>query len=226
MIIQNDNLWIENTDCITFLKKIPDNSVDLILTDPPFGINESKFDRMHYNRNSSNVISGYQEAPKNISYEEWAFSWINEFDRVLKKNGSILIVSGWTNEADIQYAVRKTNKFEMINHLIWQFNFGIYTSKKFVSSHYHILYYKKKNGKPYFNKNAYHNEDHKNSNGGSLVYEDIQDVIKINKEYKPYKTKNSNTLPTKLVQKLIKHTTKIGDVVLDIFSGEKHGDVK
>jgi site-specific DNA-methyltransferase (adenine-specific) len=44
-------------------------------------------------------------------------------------------------------------------------------------------------------------------------------VIKINKEYKPGKAKNCNTLPLKLIEKLIKHTTKRHDIVLDIFSG-------
>jgi site-specific DNA-methyltransferase (adenine-specific) len=130
-----------------------------------------------------------------------------------------MIFSGWTNEADIQYAVRRTKKFKMINHLIWQYSFGVNTTKKFVSSHYHILYFCKNKGKPYFNQYAYHNEDHNVKGCGSEVYKDLQDVIKINKEYKPDKIKNCNTLPTKLIEKLIKHTTKSGDVVLDIFSG-------
>ena len=115
--------------------------------------------------------------------------------------------------------MRRTQKFKLINHLIWHYNFGVYTKTKFVSSHYHILYYAKTKGKPYFNKNAYHNEDCKNDRGGSKVYDDLQDVIKINKEYKPGQQKNSNALPLKLVEKLIKHTTRANDVVLDIFSG-------
>lgn len=220
MEIKNGKLWIKNDDCINFLKKIPDNSVDLILTDPPFGLGESKFDIKHYARNKNNVIKDYFEAPNNISYEEWVYNWISEFDRILKKNGTVLIVSGWSNEADVQYAFRKNNKFKLINHLIWNFNFGVYTSCKFVSSHYHILYYCKKNGKPFFNKYAYHNESHKTPNGRSMLYDDLQDVIRINKEFKPKQEKNSNTLPSKLIEKLIKHTTKVGDVVLDIFSGE------
>ena len=219
MEIKTNKLWVKQADWADFLKQIPDHSVDLILTDPPFGLNEIGFDRKHYNRTEQKVIAGYQEAPKNINYEDWVFSWVQEFDRILKPNGSVLIVSGWTNEADIQYAMRRTQKFKLINHLIWHYNFGVYTKTKFVSSHYHILYYAKTKGKPYFNKNAYHNEDCKNDRGGSKVYDDLQDVIKINKEYKPGQEKNSNALPLKLVEKLIKHTTKVNDVVLDIFSG-------
>lgn len=219
MEIKNNKLWISNQDCLTFLKNIPDSSVDLILTDPPFGLQEKQFDKKHYNRNSDKVINGYVEAPSEIEYSKWIYKWIKEFDRVLKPNGSVLIFSGWTHEADIQFAFRKTNKFRLINHLIWNYNFGVYTKNKFVSSHYHILYYCKKNGKPFFNQYAYHNEDHRNNKNGSLIYEDLQDVIKINKEYKPKQKTNSNQLPMKLIEKLIKHTTKPNDVVLDIFSG-------
>lgn len=218
--IKTDRLWIENEDCFKFINKIPSESVDLILTDPPFGLNEKKFDNLHYNRNSKKVVDGYVEAPNNLSYEVWCYKWIRKLDRILKKNGAILIFSGWTHEADIQNSFKKTKKFKLVNHLIWNYNFGVFTSSKFVSSHYHILYYCKKNGKPFFNKNAYHNEDHKNLKGGSCVYEDIQDVIKINKEYKPNKSTNANQLPIFLIEKLIKHTTKSDDIVLDIFSGD------
>lgn len=219
MEIKNEKLWIKNADCFDFLKEIPDKSVDLILTDPPFGLGESTFDEKYYARSKSNILRNYVEAPKDISYEKWVFNWIIEFDRILKPNGSVFIISGWSNEADIQYAFRKNGAFKLINHLIWNFNFGVYTRSKFVSSHYHILYYCKNKGKPYFNKYAYHNESHKNANGGSKLYDDLQDVIRINKEYKPNQHKNTNTLPLKLIEKLIKHTTKVNDVVLDIFSG-------
>lgn len=220
MKIKTDKLWVENESCFKFIDKIPSESVDLILTDPPFGLNEKKFDALHYNRNSKKVVEGYVEAPENLSYEKWCYKWIKKLERILKKNGAILVFSGWTHEADIQNSFRKTKKFRLVNHLIWNYNFGVFTSSKFVSSHYHILYYCKNSGKPFFNKNAYHNEDHKNTKGGSCVYEDIQDVIKINKDYKPNKSTNSNQLPILLLEKLIKHTTRLGDVVLDIFSGD------
>ncbi|GHU34200.1 hypothetical protein FACS1894166_11290 [Bacilli bacterium] len=118
----------------------------------------------------------------------------------------------------MEYAIRRTNHFRVINHLIWKYNFGVYTSQKYVSSHYHILYCCKNDGKPYFNKYAYHNEQH-SIGSGSAIYNDLQDVIVINREYKPNTIKNCNQLPSKLVEKLIKHSSKKGDVVLDIFSG-------
>ena len=35
--IKEDNLWLMKGDCLERMKKIPSGSVDLILTDPPYG---------------------------------------------------------------------------------------------------------------------------------------------------------------------------------------------
>ena len=33
---------IHNCDCLEFMKTLPDNCVDLVLTDPPYGTNDGK----------------------------------------------------------------------------------------------------------------------------------------------------------------------------------------
>ncbi len=47
-------------DALALIEKIPDKSIDLILTDPPFAI-DFKAQRLNYNRTGSNVIEGYRE---------------------------------------------------------------------------------------------------------------------------------------------------------------------
>ena len=37
--IKEDNLWLMKGDCLERMEEIPDGSVDLILTDPPYGSN-------------------------------------------------------------------------------------------------------------------------------------------------------------------------------------------
>lgn len=39
MDFKNDNLWLMHGDCLERMKEIPDGSVDMILTDPPYGMN-------------------------------------------------------------------------------------------------------------------------------------------------------------------------------------------
>jgi len=114
-----------NEDCISGSKKyIPNNSIDLIISDPPYGINGDKLHK-HYNRNEDKVFSGYIEIPQK-EYSNFSERWIKEAERVLKPGGSIYIISGYTNLIDILNALNKT-KLIMKNHIIWKYNFGVYT---------------------------------------------------------------------------------------------------
>jgi site-specific DNA-methyltransferase (adenine-specific) len=206
-----------NIDCIEGAKKyLNDNSVDLIITDPPYGIEGDKLHK-HYNRDESKVIEGYVEIPKEI-YPEFTYSWIKEAERVLKPGGSIYIVSGYTNLVDILNALRKTKLVEL-NHIIWKYNFGVYTKRKFISSHYHILLYVKPGKIHTFHTNAFYADFEKDESGGSLNYQDREDVWYIKREYKPGEIKNKNELPIKLLTKMILYSSNPGDLICDFFLG-------
>lgn len=41
---KNENLWLMKGDCLERMKEIPDGSVDMILTDPPYGTTACKWD--------------------------------------------------------------------------------------------------------------------------------------------------------------------------------------
>ncbi|MCY4445326.1 MAG: site-specific DNA-methyltransferase [Rhodobacteraceae bacterium] len=192
------------------------SSVDLIITDPPYGIEGDKLDR-HYNRDESFVLDGYVEVPS-IEYPQFSEEWILEAERILKPGGSLYIISGYTNLIHILNALQKT-KLEEKNHLIWKYNFGVYTRTKYISSHYHILFYTKK-GKPHtFNTFARYADHEKSVQGGSSNYSDREDVWVINREYKPGKIKNKNELPTQLLIKLIQYSSHEDDLVCDLFLG-------
>jgi len=212
----SNNYEIWNEDCILGAKSISDKSVHLLLADPPFGIQESKFDNL-YNRNFDNVISGYVEAPQD--YDKFTLDWMTEAKRVLDDNGSMYIVSGWTNLPSIFKAIEALNLF-VVNHIVWKFNFGVNTKNKYVSSHYHIIYLtKSKKAKRTFNSNCRFTQLDKDDDGGSLLYQDLEDVWVINKEYQPQTKKNVNKLPNKLVNKIIEYSSNAGDLVCDFFMG-------
>ncbi|GAB6283425.1 MAG: hypothetical protein STSR0008_21920 [Ignavibacterium sp.] len=58
---------IYNKDCIEGMKNIPSNSIDIVITDPPFAI-DFKAVRNNYNRMDSRVIEGYNEIEKEESF--------------------------------------------------------------------------------------------------------------------------------------------------------------
>jgi len=207
-----------NEDCIEGCKKrIADNSVDLIITDPPYGINGDTLHK-HYNRKEEFVLDGYIEIPQE-EYAEFTGKWIEQAARILRPGGSLYVVSGYTNLPDILNALRATRLKEM-NHIIWKYNFGVYTKKKYVSSHYHILFYVKPGASHTFNTHCRFGADEKGEDGrGSLNYLDREDVWIINREYKHGKTKNKNELPKELLQKLIQYSSNKGDLICDLFLG-------
>jgi len=207
---------IFNQDCIQGAKDhIVDGSVDLLICDPPFGIGESGFDK-HYKRKKDKIIDGYVEAPQD--YAKWSELWITEAYRVLKDNGSFYVVSGHTNLVHILNAATKLN-FHMINHIIWKFNFGVFTKKKFVTSHYHILYYKKsEKAEVKFNQHCRFGSQERDIEG-SLLYQDLEDVWTINKEYTTNEKINNNKLPEELIKKMILYSSEENDIVCDFFLG-------
>ena len=66
------------------MKAIPDEKVDLIVTDPPFAINFTA-KKPHYNRIASRVLSGYNEI-KVEDYYDFTNTWMREAYRILKKS--------------------------------------------------------------------------------------------------------------------------------------------
>lgn len=206
-----------NGDCINgAIENIPDNSIDLIITDPPYGINGDKL-HQHYNRKEEFVVDGYVEIPQ-AEYADFSLNWIKQAERVLRPGGSIYIVSGYTNLVDILNALRQTNLKE-INHIIWKYNFGVFTRQKYISSHYHILFYEKPGGTRTFNLESRFGLVEKTDDERSCNNSDREDVWIINREYKPGQIKNKNELPSKLLIKMIQYSSNEGDLIGDFFLG-------
>ena len=207
---------IYNQDCIDGMKDIPDNKIDLVITDPPFAIN-FKSKKANYNRIASRVLPGYNEI-ESKDYYNFTYNWMNQINRVLKKSGSMYVFSGWNNLKDILTALDE-NGFITINHIIWKYQFGVVTSKKFVTSHYHCLYVCKNNNErkffPYsrFDKNA------KTSDGKSLHYSDKEDVWNIKREYWTGDEKTPTKLPAEIIKKILEYSSEEKDVVFDPFLG-------
>jgi site-specific DNA-methyltransferase (adenine-specific) len=192
---------IYNADTILDLKAhVPPESIDLIITDPPYGIDFKK-NKANYNRNADFVIDGYQDIPADV-YEEFTNIWINDAYDVLKPTGSMYVFSGWNNLVYVLQALNNAG-FTTINHLIWKYSFGVYTTRKYVTSHYHCLFVVKNPKKYTFNNIESYQED----------------VIAINREYNRGKKKIPTQLPTNLIEKLMLNSSNEGDIVLDQFLG-------
>ena len=115
MIDQQLQSSVQCGDSIELIRKLADNSIDLLLSDIPYGIGLDDWDILHANTNSAyggkspaqdkagavfkkrgKPINGWSEADKKIPYEyqEWCSTWAEEWLRVLKPGGSVFIFAG------------------------------------------------------------------------------------------------------------------------------------
>ena len=191
---------------------VSDQSVDLIFTDPPYGIAGQSLDS-HYNRDDTKVLPGYVDVP-NDQYGAWCQDWIKECERVLRPGGSMYIVSGYSNLHHILNALHGTD-LEEINHIIAQYSFGVYTKKKWVSSHYHVLFWAKhEHGKQRRTFNT-----HCRFADTTESYNDRLSVQRLPRKYKTGEIRNNNQLSEEFIDKFIEYSSNPGDLVLDPFGG-------
>lgn len=203
-------------NCIEGMQLLPHNKIDLIVTDPPFAI-DFKATKANYNRTASRVMKGYNEI-KPEDYYDFTFDWMSQAYRILKESGSMYVFSGWNNLKDILMALDDSG-FTTINHVIWKYQFGVVTKKKFVTSHYHCLYVCKNEKKRKFYPFSRFKKASKTKEGRSLHYKDKEDVWNIKREYWTGDEKTPTKLPAELIEKILQYSSKKGDVILDPFLG-------
>ncbi len=208
---------IYNEDCIAGMARlIPDQSVDLVITDPPFGI-EFQAKRSNYNRKGGRVLEGYQEV-KGQDYLEFSRAWLTQVKRVLKPSGSLYIFSGWNYLKDLLIAMDELN-LTVVNHLVWKYQFGLVTKRKYVTSHYHVLFACTDDKKRLFYPYARYAKDAVHPDGGSAHYKDKEDVWIVPREYWNGDIKTPTKLPAELIRKILAYSSVPGDIVLDPFLG-------
>lgn len=210
--MNNTHLILEG-DCINKLGKIPAESVDLIVTDPPFNIGKD--------------YGKYKDKLKKENYLEWCKNWLSECIRVLKSGGALYLFNYPENNAYLMPFLDERLTFK--RWMTWHYptNTGM-SPTNFTRSQHSILFYIKGEEPKIFNKNEiaepYRNpndkriqERIKNGSRGKTPYDVFQfNIVKnVNKE----KTIHPCQLPKDLVKIFIKASSKEGDIVLDPFGG-------
>lgn len=94
---------IECGDCLDVMRGLPDNSVDLIATDPPyFRVKNLPWDRQWDNP---------------AKFIAWIGELCREWQRVLKPNGSLYVFASPKMAARVEVAIGET--FEVLNRIRW-----------------------------------------------------------------------------------------------------------
>jgi len=120
-------------DCLELMKELPDESVDAVITDPPYNIGKD--------------FSG--ENMKIEDWINWCEKWVKEVDRVLLAGGAFYLTLGWQSVAEFKVMMNKFPKFRLKNWIIWYRQDGWKGDKGYGQSYEHILYYIKDGTPPF-----------------------------------------------------------------------------
>ena len=129
--VTTDHIAI-TADCCDLLSKLPDESVQLIVCDPPYNIMLAEWDH-HEN------------------YIEWADGWLKEAERVLMPTGSMAIFGGLQYQGEagsgdllsiIQH-MRENSHMLLVNLIVWFYPNGMSAHRFFANRHEEIAWFAK-----------------------------------------------------------------------------------
>ncbi len=130
--VSNTTHLIDKIDCLDLLRRLPDESVQLIICDPPYNILLADWDDHDH-------------------YVSWASQWLKEAERVLNKSGSIAIFGGLQYQGEagsgdlisIINHMRSYSKMLLANLIIWNYPNGMSAHRFFANRHEEVAWFAK-----------------------------------------------------------------------------------
>ena len=204
-LLEGEKYRIIEGDCFTELRKLPDNSVDLILTDPPYNLSQYSSGNMKFDWRSeiNNNIADWDKKVLKPS------DLIDEFKRVLSPKGNIFIFCSYNLIGD--YHKVFDSEFDTFQFMVWHKTNPIPNIRKssFLNSVELIVCCWNKGHTWNFSKQ---NEMH-NFFESSICMG--KERIKNNDGKNAHPTQK----PVKLLEHIIKIASNENDIVLDCFNG-------
>jgi len=183
-------------------------SADLIVTDPPFGIDFSGKSG-NYARDDGNVVDGYVEWDEE-TYENKVNTLLKTVVKNTVDDGQALIFSGWQNSYKIHDAINTHPELELGGKLYWSYNFAPYCTRRPAHNIYEVFWVVKSDEWYYTNECTF---DHCDEGEANLS------CIDVNREYLKEQPKYPTRLPLKIVKVLLDHFSEPEDTVFDPLAG-------
>ena len=225
---KDNDVTLFKGDCLKLLKTINSESVDIVITSPPYCIGKAYED-------PKDDITTFIGQHKKIFLDVY---------RVLKKGGSICWQVGYhisnSSVLPLDYYVynifteqNSTLPIPLIlrNRVIWTFGHGLNSTQRFSGRHEMLLWFTKGNGysfdldsiripQKYPGKKAYKGPNKGNYSGNPFGKNpsDVWDIPNVKAQHVE-KTEHPCQFPVALSQRLIKALTRLGGLVLDPYMG-------
>ena len=207
-------------DCLDVLAKIPDDSIQLIICDPPYNIMLADWD-------------------DHLDYIGWASKWLAEVERVLSPTGSIAIFGGLQYQSEagsgdllsIISHMREKSKMLLANLIIWNYPNGMSAQRFFANRHEEIAWFAK--SKKYFFDLDAVREPYDEATKTAYLKDKRLNPESVEKGRNPTNVwrmsrLNGNSLervghptqkPAAVIERLVRALSYPGSTVLDFFAG-------
>ncbi|MBT9169371.1 MAG: Modification methylase DpnIIB [Syntrophomonadaceae bacterium] len=116
---QEDNGLLVKGDCLDILPMLPDDSVDLVLTDPPYNVRWKSAIELHGRKAMMHFADEVKKGWDNVSLKELYQTIFPHLDKLLKNNGSVIL---FTSQEGVGYAKDEAmkNGLDMKCEMIWE----------------------------------------------------------------------------------------------------------
>ena len=196
---------IINADCMDVLRKLPDNSIDLVVTSPPYNLKNSTGNGMKDGRGgkwaNAALIDGYEnydDCMPNDEYAKWQHEVLMELVRVIKDDGAIFYNHKWRVQAGLMQDRRDiVYDVPLRQIIIWKRKGGINFNSGYFLPTYEVIYL--------IAKKDFKLAPHMNS------YGDVWEIMQEQRNDHPA------PFPVELIDRIVSSTT--GQIVLDPFMG-------
>jgi modification methylase len=192
-------------DCLEVMKQIPDASLDLIVTSPPYNLKNSTGNGMKDGRGGkwagAALVNGYSHYDDNLPHEkyvEWQRNCLREMLRLIKEDGAIFYNHKWRVQAGLlQDRQDIVQGFPVRQIIIWRRKGGFNFNPGYFLPTYEVIYL--------IAKSKFKLAPKANAHGD--VWEFSQEM----------KNEHPAPFPVELIQRIISSTN--AKLVLDPFSG-------
>lgn len=201
-------------DCIKVFKKIPSNSVNCIITDPPYFLSNNGITCKSGKMASVNKGKWDKKTSQEYFYQ-FNKSWIEESYRVLKPGGTLWISGTYHNIYTVGGIIDEIEDFKILNNITWvKLAPPPNLSCRYFTHSTETLLWIRKGVKE---KHYFNYKKMKDANGGKQM----KDVWHIGRPLKSEKIfgKHPTQKPEKLIERLILSSTCEDDLILDPFCG-------
>ena len=202
-----------NKDVLEVLRKIPDNSIDMIYGDPDYNVG------INY--------AGKSYTKKWDDYIDWYIEITKECMRVIKTTGNLFMMNYPKQNSYLRVKFLDENAYD-VHDYVWVYNTNVgHSKRRFTTAHRSILHATKSKYNNFYKENIalpYKNPQDKRikarieaGNKGRMPYSWF--YFNLVKNVSKDKTFHSCQIPLNLVEMLIKSCTKINDKCFILFGG-------